>query len=108
MDWLKFNTKREAVLFFINDFKKFNNNSVLEDTFTRGYCYYFALILRERFDGTILYDRGEGHFVTKIGNYLYDINGDVTGKYPRKLLTKEEYMADPEILHGCIMKHIKY
>ena len=39
-----------------------------------GNCYYFALILKERFGGEIYYDPIEGHFFLKnfIGNFDYN------------------------------------
>ena len=41
-----------------------------------GNCYYFALILHERFpNSAIYYDQIEGHFVTKIGDNYYDWHG---------------------------------
>ena len=39
MEYLKFKTKREKILFFINDFKKYEKEDVLFNTFTKGYCY---------------------------------------------------------------------
>ena len=46
---------------------------------TDGNCYYFALILRDRFypHSDILYDVIGGHFVTKIDGIIYDWNGVV-------------------------------
>ena len=44
-----------------------------------GNCYYFAIILRERFtDGVIFYDVIDGHFVTQIGGVKYDWSGIVS------------------------------
>lgn len=40
-----------------------------------GNCYYFAIILRERFGGKILYDVLNGHFVTEIYGVKYDWQG---------------------------------
>ena len=42
---------------------------------TDGNCYYFALILKERFGGTIYYDTIDGHFVIDINGIVYDYNG---------------------------------
>lgn len=91
------------VILFINKFKQHEHDNVLIDTFTLGYCYYFAVILKERFTGTILYDWLEGHFITEINNRLYDITGDVTDKYTH-LYTFDEYMSIESIVHGCILK----
>ena len=93
MTYLKFKTKRENVLL---------------NTFTKGYCYYFAIILTHRFSGHILYDKSEGHFVTKINRYIYDIRGDVTEIYKNKnLLNEKQWKNDKEIVYGCIEKYVK-
>lgn len=43
---------------------------------TDGNCYYFAVILKERFpEGKIFYDVVNGHFVFYYHNGLYDWNG---------------------------------
>lgn len=107
--YLKFKTNREKKLFFINEFKKIDKkDNVLVKTFTLGYCYYFALILNHRFGGKILYDIQEGHFVTKIGRYIYEITGDVTEKYKdKKLLEEKEWKSNEEIIYGCIKKYIE-
>lgn len=91
---------------FIENFKQFEQNNVLFDTFTGGYCYWFAVILAERFSGgQILYEPVEGHFVTKIANRYYDIRGDVTKLYQGKQFYDEAQCLDTEsILNGCVLK----
>lgn len=43
-----------------------------------GNCYYFAQILKHRFEGgVILYDVIDGHFVTLIEGIMYDWSGIV-------------------------------
>ena len=44
---------------------------------TSGNCYYFAVILKARFGGTILYDVIDGHFVVLINGDVYDWTGSV-------------------------------
>lgn len=60
---------------------------------TSGNCYYFALILFERFRNCspeIYYDVLEGHFTCKIGVHHYDWEGiikysdEYAGKYVKK------------------------
>ena len=46
-----------------------------KDHWLDGNCYYFSVILKERFGGTILYDVIDGHFVTEIGGVKYDWSG---------------------------------
>ena len=40
-----------------------------------GNCYYFSLILKNRFDGSIYYDVVNGHFLTEVNGKLYDWEG---------------------------------
>ena len=61
---------------FINNMKKLFPEE-LESVFYRGYCYWFAFILAERFKGTIWFNPRIVHFATKIGNDMYDIYGKV-------------------------------
>lgn len=80
---------------------------MITETFTGGYCYWFAVILSERFVGShIQYDPIEGHFVTEIGGRLYDIRGDVTEQYQdvREWYSEEYCMEIPSIVNGCILK----
>ena len=43
-----------------------------------GNCYYFSLILKDRFkEGIIFYDVIDGHFVTEINGIKYDWSGIV-------------------------------
>ncbi len=61
---------------FIENFK-FMYKLELEQVFTEGNCYYFAVILRERFKGCIYYLPIENHFLCKINEEYYDITGKV-------------------------------
>ena len=109
--YLEFKSKNESIEFFIKYFKHFDNNNILERTFLYGYCYYFAIILKERFNGDILYDINEGHFLTKIDDCLYDIRGNVTKKYLNINLIPYEELEKlndfSNIKCGCIDKYIK-
>lgn len=58
------------VLNFIN--KRFP----VDCDWTNGNCYYFALMLKDRFpNGDIVYDLIEGHFLFRYKGVLYDYNG---------------------------------
>lgn len=73
--------KEVDILTFIEDFKKFGTGKEIEDCFSNGYCYYFAIILKERFpEGEIFYNI-TNHFVFKYNNEFYDITGNCTQKY---------------------------
>lgn len=64
---------------FLKRFHEFDN---VDDTFTKGCCYWFAVILHERFpDSEIVYDPIACHFAVKIENSYYDITGNVDHKY---------------------------
>ena len=68
------------VLKFINHFTNYGNNEQVIDCFTKGNCYYFAVILSERFKGEdprIMYDPIANHFACEIGEWIYDITGPV-------------------------------
>lgn len=96
---------KDKVLKYIKNFKCYDKNDVLVNTFSKGYCYQFAVILKERFDGVILYDPIEGHFITLINDRLFDITGDVTDKYNiNALYTKETYLSILSIVEGCLLK----
>ena len=51
------------------------------DCFTQGCCYWFAFILKERFQGKIVYDPVIGHFACQIGSSVYDIKGNIDKQY---------------------------
>lgn len=65
---------------FIERFKCFDTGEVTQ-TFLNGYCYWFALILHDRFPNSeIMYYAVGKHFACKIKNRLFDITGDITHK----------------------------
>ena len=41
-----------------------------------GNCYYFALILSDRFDGEIYYQPKDNHFISKIDDRYFDYSGE--------------------------------
>lgn len=62
----------DRVLRFIQ--KRFKNDC----NWTTGNCYYFAVILKERFpNGKIYYDVVNGHFAFQYQNKFYDWSGIV-------------------------------
>ena len=94
---------KEDILRFINEFKKNEKQSVLIKTFTEGYCYYFALILNDRFDGEIIYIKDFDHFVFKKEGFLFDITGNVTYKYKNCKII-ENWRENKTIVKQCILK----
>lgn len=113
---------------FIKSFHHFEHD--VTATFTMCGCYWFAVIMHERFPGSIIkiaetrirsqeevdrakelgfHDfankREEGclHFITEIDGREYDITGDVTGKY--KSVPWDEYpdgFRKQRIIEDCI------
>lgn len=66
--------------------KRFTDNK-----WVTGNCYYFAIILKERFNGIIYYDVINSHFITLIDNIYYDFNGIIIPDKPIKWDSFKEY-----------------
>lgn len=93
------------ILDFIQGFNKNENNDVLKKTFTQGYCYYFSVILRERFPGgTIVYAPIMGHFLYKIQGKLYDITGEVEVDTYHDFEIYPDYLQKERIIRDCVLK----
>lgn len=76
----KWESSNKDVIKFIADILYHNPNSDNEDIynlFACGYCYYFAVMLKDAFKrGEILWHKGFGHIVWKdIDDIAYDIGG---------------------------------
>lgn len=89
------------VLEFIS--KRFKNVS----DWINGNCYYFAVILKDRFpDGQIYYDVISGHFVFEYNDKFYDHTG-IVNSYGRLVKWNEFDMYDSlqkeRIIRDCIM-----
>lgn len=96
-------TKNE-VLKFIDKFK-FIHKKEIEEVFTTGNCYYFALILKERFEGSIYYLPIENHFITKIDKFYFDITGLVEPKEQPmnwKMFQYEDEKLCKRVTRDCI------
>ena len=80
----------KKVIDFIDNFStlfgQFQQEEIdaISAVFSRGFCYYFAIILKEAFDGRgeIYMTRDNRHIVWMFDNVAYDING-VYRTYPR-------------------------
>lgn len=80
-------TKQEDVIDFIA--RRFDE---INCEWTTGNCYYFALILSDRFKSDnpiICYDAVEGHFICKIEDKYYDWTGVL--KYSDDYINKHIY-----------------
>ena len=88
--------REEEIIKFINKFQ----TAGMTDNFINGFCYWFAVILRNRFpEMRIFYDLIDGHFFcydpeTK---YCYDAIGKFKQTYPlSRYADWEEYSSiDP-------------
>lgn len=91
----------DEVLEFIN--RRFKNDC----NWINGNCYYFALILNDRFpDGEIYYDVIYGHFIYFYNGKYYDWSGEVQQYgYIVNWSKFDEYdsLQKKHIIEGCLM-----
>lgn len=92
---------------FIRVFKKGFNEDELIKVFTQGNCYHFAVILDDIYDGNIMYDEINGHFMFKYEDSYYDIRGEVKNvehiQYLWKIRKNDELLYQ-RILRDCVYK----
>lgn len=80
----------------------------VDSNWTTGNCYYFAVILKERFAGEIYYDTIEGHFCTKIGESFWDFHGDCHPDDPEAVIKwddfdKYDHLQYNRIIRDCLI-----
>lgn len=93
------------VLRFIEHFRE------AREVFLHGMCYWFAVILRDRFDGLIFYLPVENHFVTWIDGSFYDARGPVEPDEAPVLwdvYAKRDPKHTARIVKDCILKEEDY
>lgn len=93
----------DKVIRFIEHFQ----NLGTIDTFTNGCCYWFAKILEERFNGEIMYNPVDNHFVTLIDGLLFDITGKLDNNenwYQWDEYKKLDELETKRIYKYCINK----
>lgn len=90
---------------FIKRFKH-TNPSIVEDLFLFGDCYYFSIILKERFKNAIIkYMVIDNHFITEVSGRLYDIRGDVTDLIDKTQMVDWDNMKNiDELLYKRIVR----
>lgn len=97
---------RKDVLKFVSRFTSDGKFDQVKTTFTSGCCYWFAFVLLCRFpdDSRIVYDEVENHFATEIDGKVYDITGEITGKYNMRPWTdlQDDLLRD-RIYRDCIL-----
>lgn len=96
------NNPMNEVLEFIN--RRFKNDC----NWTNGNCYYFSVILKNRFpEGKIYYDVIYGHFIFKYKNYFYDWTGlyhsNDTFLVSWDDFEKYDYLLKERIVNDCIV-----
>ena len=93
------NFTSENILHFIKKSSDFGNQVV--ECFTKGNCFWFAMVLAMEFAGEIYYDPIVGHFATMIDGVMYDITGVVenTGDF----ISLEEICTD-ELLWARVQR----
>lgn len=102
-------TNKDIVLDFI---KNFQNEGTIK-TFTEGCCYWFAIILCERFEmsgsmTSIAFNQITGHFAAIIDGNMYDINGEIPQsdewtQWDKWL--KDEPVYGEIVIRDCIYKY---
>ena len=95
--------KHQEIIAFTERFSDYGVDVI--DCFTTRNCYWFAVILQNRFGGKIMYHPIYGHFVCKINGRLYDISGEP--RLDDGWIDWEEYViVDPihraRIIKDCI------
>lgn len=99
---------RQDIEKFIDQFRAYEKEGVLEDTFLCGQCYWFAFMLQGRFkELDIVYEPVECHFLAQGHGRLYDIRGDVTELYmdePHEFYAEEVFLEIRSVVEGCILK----
>lgn len=71
------NADKEVIRFIANILYDSKDSDTIYYFFTSGYCYYFALMLKDAYKrGTICWHRNHGHIVwVDDNNVAYDIDG---------------------------------
>lgn len=95
--------KSQEIVDFIK--RRFYNNDA---NWLYGNCYWFAKILKERFNELdIYYEPVRGHFLAGIDDNYYDWTGLVTKLDSKPILLEEIKLQEPNIykrlLEDCIL-----
>lgn len=68
---MKYSNKE--IIDYIKEFSKYGKQ--VKECFSLNNCYWFAIILKEKFDGDIMFNEMENHFSCRVNKKLYDITG---------------------------------
>lgn len=83
------NDVEEIINIFVDKFEE-KTGGIASETFTEGFCYYFALMLKKMVE-EILKEEAQiyttylngVHAIVKVRNNFYDINGNINNKYDK-------------------------
>jgi len=93
---------RLPISVFIKNFRISFNEDEIVKIFTRGYCYHFAMILKNIYnEGRIVYSQSMGHFALKYKNGYYDITGKIRMENP---IDFDSLYYDDVSLRDCVLK----
>jgi hypothetical protein len=99
--------EKSSVIKFIEGMTK-GHEAAMDEVFAHGYCYWFAKILELRFDGEMWYLPVENHWVTKIGDHFFDVNGEyevgdgIIGTWHG--VAQEDPLLAERLRRDCILK----
>jgi hypothetical protein len=102
-------TTPSPILDFIAKFNSHDCLQVLEETFTNGFCYYFAVMLKARFPEVVIYyDQIAGHFISLYQFKFYDVTGhlpkyDAPNQENVRLIEWNKMEAYDELLFECVL-----
>jgi len=93
---------------FIEKFKKGFDSECLEEAFTNGNCYHFAVILNRLFGGFVYYSQIQGHFINVVDGHGYDITGMVEINEEDKYDSLYAIHNKDKLLHNRLMDDCVY
>lgn len=100
---------RSIVEKFCETFRSKNENLI--QIFNQGYCYHFACILHNIFNGKIMYNDIDNHFACLYDGKLYDIAGEINYPHNDGYVDWAEYqriepLNSSRVLNECVYLNI--
>lgn len=102
-------TDQSIIEKFCETFRAKNENLI--QLFNQGYCYHFACILHNIFNGKIMYNDIDNHFACLYNGKLYDIAGEITYPFNDGYVDWTEYqriepLNSSRVINECIYLNI--
>lgn len=83
--------EKKKILNFLRELKA--SDETIARIFLKGSCFRLYKILKVIYpQAQALYSHSDGHWIVKIDEYYYDINGKISEKY----VEDQEYKTEPE------------